>query len=142
MAVNLLQRGDASMGLQGADGDAGAFIYVSIPYTTTTPLTLSAVTLPRRCIVQSITLVPDTESSNAVTVTCYKAPSATALGSGTALHSGTGNLQGTAATTQTLTLSTTASVLDVAAGNRIGAVVSGALGAAGSGVITIALNPA
>lgn len=142
MSVNLTQRADASLGLQGPDGDAGAFIYVNIPYTTATPLVLNACTLPRRCVVQSITLVPDTASTNAVTVTCYKAPSGTALGSGTALHSGTGNLQGTAATTQTLTLSTTASVIDVAAGNRIGAVVSGALGAAGSGVITIALNPA
>jgi len=142
MSVNLTQRADASLGLQGPDGDAGAFIYVNIHYTAATPLALSACMLPRRCVVQSITLVPDTASNNAVTVICYKAPDGTVIGAGTALHSGTGNLQGTAAIPQTLTLSTTPGVIDVAAGNRIGAVISGALGAWGSGVITIALNPA
>lgn len=60
-----------------------------------------------------------------VTATVYKAPSATALASGTALHSGTFNLKGTAATNQTLTLSTTSAVLDIAAGDTIGLVITG-----------------
>ena len=139
--ISMSQRADASMGLQGTDLDVGAFIYVNIPYNTTSPLTLSSAVLPRRCIVQSIAFVPDATSTNAVTFTAYKAPSGTALGSGTALHSGTGSLQATVNTNATLTLAA-AAALDVAAGNRIGIVISGALGAAGSGVVTIALNPA
>lgn len=138
--ISMSQRADASMGLQGTDLDVGAFIYVNIPYNTTSPLTLSSAVLPRRCIVQSIQFVPDATSTNAVTFTAYKAPSGTALGSGTALHSGTGSLQATVNTNASLTLTSTA--IDVAAGNRIGIVISGALGAAGSGVVTIALNPA
>lgn len=142
MSVNLKQNADASAGLQGTDLDDGSIIFVNIPYTTASPLTLSSSVLPRRCIVKGIQFVTDVASTNAVTFTAYKAPSATALGSGTALHSGTGNLQATAATNQTLTLSTTAATLDVAAGNRVGIVISGALGASGSGVVTIALAPA
>lgn len=141
MAINLKQLPDISAGLEGTDAGVGSFIFVNIPYTTTTPLTLSACTLPRRCVVQSVTLVPDVASTNAVTATAYKASSATALGSGTAL-TGTMALNGTAATTVTGTLSSTAGALDVAAGQRIGIVISGALGAAGSGVATIALTPA
>lgn len=144
MAVNAIQQGDASYGLQGTDGDVGAFVFVTIPYqgTATVGLAISAAVLPRRCVVKSITFVPDVISANAVTATLYKAPSGTAIGSGTALHTGTANLQGTAATTQTLTLSTTSGVLDVAAGNRLGVVISGAPGATGNGVFTIALCPA
>lgn len=78
--------------------------------------------------------------ASAVTATVYKAPSGTALASGTALHSGTFNLKGTAATNQTLTLSTTAGVLDIAAGDTIGVVLTGTLTSAVGG-ITASMTP-
>lgn len=87
-------------------------------------------------VVKSIQGVVDAATSNAVTITVYKAPS------GTALHSGTFNGQGTANANQALTLSSTSGALDVAQGSRIGAVISGAPGAAGAGMITVTLAPA
>lgn len=145
MAVSLKQNADASMGLQGTDGTDGEFVVVSMPYNATAQasiLTVTGAVLSRRMIVKSIQGVPDAASTNAVTATIYKAPSATALASGTALHSGTYNLQGTANTNQTLTLSTTSGVVDVAAGSRIGLVISGVPGAAGAGCVTVTLAPA
>lgn len=147
MAVNLKQNADMSMGLQGTDLGDGEFIVLSLPYSAITNtsgafLTVSSHVLTRRMIVKAITGVPDTASSNAVTATVYKAASGTALGSGVALHSGTYNLQGTAATNQSLTLSAVSGALDVAAGSRIGFVISGTPGAAGVGVITVMLAPA
>lgn len=76
----------------------------------------------------------------AVTGTVYKAPSGTALASGTALHSSTFNLKGTAATNQTLTLSTTSTDLDIAAGDTIGLVLTGTLTDA-TGAISVHLTP-
>lgn len=140
MGIQLKQNADLSAGLQGTDLTDGEFIIVSIPYTTASPLTLSAATLSRRMIVKAVTLVPDVASTNAVTATAYKAASGTALGSGTAL-TGTMALNGTAATTVTGAIASAAAA-DVASGNRIGIVISGALGAAGSGVATITLAPA
>jgi hypothetical protein len=145
MGVNIKQNADLSMGLQGTDGDDGAFIVLTFPYNATAQasiLTLGPAVMTRRMVVKAITGVPDVATSNAATVSIYKAPSATAIASGTLLHTGTYNAQGTAATNQTLTLSTTAGALDVAAGNRIGAVISGAPGAAGAGSITVTLAPA
>lgn len=147
MAVNLKQNADMSGGLQGTDGGDGEFVFVNMPYsaimnTTGAFLLVSGPVFTRRMIVKSISGVVATVSSNAVTATVYKAASGTALGSGTALHSGTFNLQGTASTNQALTLSTTSGVVDVAAGSRIGFVISGAPGAAGVGNITVALAPA
>lgn len=145
MSVQLKQNADMSMGLQGTDGDDGAFIVLSFPYNATANasiLTLPGVVANRRFIVKAIQGVPEAASTNAVTATVYKAASGTAVGSGTALHSGTYNLQGTAATNQTLTLATNAATLDVAAGQRIGVVISGAMGAAGNGCITVTLAPA
>ncbi len=147
MAGNLKQNADMSVGLQGTDGDDGAFVVVTLPYsaitnTTGAFLTVSGPVFQRRMIVKSIQGVVDTQASNAVTATVFRAPSGTALGSGTALHTGTFNLQGTAATNQTLTLATNAATLDLAAGARIGFVISGAPGAAGVGCITVTLAPA
>ena len=147
MAINLKQNADMSAGLQGSDGDDGAFVVVTLNWsaitnTTGAFLTVSGPVMKRRMIVKDITHVVDTTATNAVTATLRKAPSGTALGSGTALHSGTANLQATAATPVALTLSTTASDLDVAAGSRIGFVISGAPGAAGVGAFTVTLAPA
>lgn len=147
MAINLKQNADASGGLQGTGMGDGEFVVVTMPYsaimnTSGAFLNILGPAMSRRMIVKSIIGVPNTVASNAVTATVYKAASGTAIGSGTALHSGTFNLQGTAATNQTLTLSTTKSDLDVAAGSRIGMVISGAPGAAGVGTITVTLAPA
>ena len=147
MSVNLKQNADASGGLQGTGMGDGEFVVVTMPYsaimnTSGAFLNILGPAMSRRMIVKSIIGVPNTAASNAVTATVYKAASGTAIGSGTALHSGTFNLQGTAATNQTLTLSTTKSDLDVAAGSRIGMVISGAPGAAGVGTITVTLAPA
>ncbi|MDE1997648.1 MAG: hypothetical protein KGI52_01845 [Burkholderiales bacterium] len=139
MGVNIKQNSDASMGLQGTDLDDGAFVIVSIPYSTTSQLTQSAAVMARRMLVKSVSVVPDVASTNAVTVTAYKAPSATALGSGTAL-TGAMALNGTAATTVAGAI--VAGTPDVGAGSRVGIVISGALGASGSGVVTMTLAPA
>lgn len=139
----LKQNADASMGIQGTDADDGAFVVVTLPYNATanaSKLILSGPRLQRRMIVKDISGFPEEASSNAVTATVYKAPSATAIASGTALHSGTFNLQGSAFVVQTLTLA--AAAVDVAAGNRLGAVISGAPGANAQGEITITLAPA
>ena len=136
----LKQNSDGSIGLQGTDLDDGQFIPIRFHYNTTTPLTFTIASLSRRMIVKQISVRPDVAASNAVTVSVYKAASGTAIGSGTKLHSGTGNIQGTANTNQKLTIDLTAN--DIAADNAIGAVISGALGAAGSGCITVWLAPA
>ena len=147
MSVQFKQNADASCGLQGTDLDDGAFVVVpmqwsAITNTTGAFLTVSGPVMLRRMIVKGIQYVNDTTATNAVTATLFKAPSGTALGSGTALHTGTANLQATAATPTTLTLSTTAGALDVAAGSRIGFVISAAPGAAGVGSFTVTLAPA
>lgn len=141
------QNQDMSIGLQGTDNDDGAFVVVTLPWsaivnTSAAFLTVSGPVMVRRMIVKSIQYVNDTAASNAVTASLYKAASATALGSGTVLHSSTANLQATAATPLALTLSTTASDLDVAAGSRIGFVISATPGAAGVGSFTVTLAPA
>lgn len=78
--------------------------------------------------------------AGAVTAIIRKVPSGTAIGSGTALHSSTYNLKGTADTNQTLTLSTTSSDLDLAAGDAIAVDFTGTLTSA-TGVISVALSP-
>lgn len=147
MGVNIKQNADASMGLQGTDGDDGGFIthvfnWSAISNTSGAFLTVSGPVFSRRMVVKAITYVNDTAATNAVTAALWKAPSGTALASGVALHTGTAALNGTAATNASLTLSTVAGALDVAAGSRIGFVISGTPGAAGVGTITVTLAPA
>ena len=147
MSVQYKQNADASMGLQGTDLDDGGFVVVTLPWSAITNtsgafLTVSGPVMTRRMIVKDIKYVNDTAASNAVTATLYKAASGTALASGVALHTGTANLQATAATPATLTLSTTAGALDVAAGSRIGFAISATPGAAGVGSFTVTLAPA
>lgn len=135
MGVQLKQLPDASLGFEGADAGNGELFY-HVGYQAALGLIYSGPILPRAVKLKTINFTPDVAASNAVTITCYKAPSATALASGTALHSGTLNCQGTAGTTLPATLLTTAGVTDIAAGNRMGFVISGATGAAGSGFVT------
>src|SRR5574343_23537 len=62
---------------------------------------------------------------SAVTAVVKKAPSGTAIASGTALHSNNLNLKGTVNTNAEGTLATTASTLSIAAGDAIGLDVTG-----------------
>ena len=147
MGIQLKQNADASAGLQGSDLDDGGFVMIDMRYsasvnTTGAFLTIPSAVLNRRMVVKAINGTVETGATNAVTAALWKAPSGTALASGVALHTGTFNLQGTAATNQVLTLSTVAGALDVAAGSRLGFVISAAPGAAGVGVLTVTLAPA
>ena len=142
MAINIIQNDDASGGLQGTDLDQGPIIFVKSEYTASSVDKVFFVA-PRRCIVKSITLRVEAAGTDAgaVSAVIKRAASGTAIGSGTALHSSSANLKGTAATNQTLTLSTTAADLDIAAGTAIGIDFTGTLTSA-TGVVTVALCPA
>ncbi len=139
MGVNVIQVADGSVGLQGKALDTGPFIFINVPYNSASPLAMTACVASRDLVVRYINVTPDVVSTNAVTVTAYAAGQGVALASGTALHTGTGNLQGTANTSQVL--ATNVPAPQVATGSRIGVVISGAIGAAGSGLVTIACNP-
>jgi hypothetical protein len=79
--------------------------------------------------------------ASAVSAAVKKAPSGTAIASGTALHQGSIDLKGTANTNQALSLSTTTTDLAIAAGDAIGLDVTGTLTAA-TGVVSVELIPA
>jgi hypothetical protein len=142
MTINLKQASDGSMGLEGNDGGAGAFINVNIEYNASS-VDKVAFVATRAYIVKAITGRPTVAGTDgsAVTAVIKKAASGTAITAGTALHSGTFDLKGTANTTQALTISTTASDLVIPAGTAIGIDFTGTLTSA-TGVITIALSPA
>lgn len=76
----------------------------------------------------------------ACTFVIRKAASTVAIGSGTLLHTGSFNVAATADTNQTLTLSATASDLEIAAGDTIGLVLTGVPTSA-VGVATVTLVP-
>jgi hypothetical protein len=142
MAVNLKQNADGSMGLQGTDADDGGWIPVTFNYTASS-VDQAFFTATRKYVVKGVVVRPAVAGNDAgaVTVAVKKAASGTAIASGTAVHSSTANLKGTANTNQTLTLSTTASDLEIAAGTSIGADFTGTLTAA-VGCITVILAPA
>ncbi len=138
---NIKQNDDGSLGIQGTDEDDGAFIPVSSEYNASSVSKVFFVA-SRAMRVKDVRVrveVKGTDSS-AVTVEVAKVPDGTAVASGTALHSGTANLKGTDATEQVLTLSTTSSDLDLAAGDALGLIFAGTLTAA-TGVATVTLAP-
>lgn len=69
-----------------------------------------------------------------------KVPSGTAIGSGTLLHTGTFDFAGSVNTNQALTLSSTATDLELAVGDSIGLVLTGTPTTA-AGNITVTLVP-
>ena len=77
---------------------------------------------------------------SAVTAVIKKAPSGTAIASGTALHTGSADLKGTINTNQALTLSATPADLVLAAGDAVGIDCTGTMTAA-RGVVTVTLEP-
>lgn len=137
MGVQFVQNDDNSVGLQGVDIDKGPFIFINIPYTFGSPLVMSGVVAGRSLTVRYINIVPDVASTNAATVQVFAAFSGVPLASGALLHSGTGNLQGTVNVNQYLPVTSPT----VRAGARIGVIISGALGAAGSGLVSLVCNP-
>lgn len=142
MAVNIKQNPDGSAGLEGTDYGAGGFVPIEIEYTASSVDKVSFVAT-RAYVVQAITGRVEAAGTDAGAVTAIikKAASGTAIASGTALHSSTFNLKGTAATNQALTLSTTATDLQIPAGTAIGIDFTGTLTSA-TGVITVMLAPA
>jgi hypothetical protein len=121
--------------------NTGAPVVVSFNYTSAL-VTQGVFTADRAYTVASIVGRPRVAGSGgACTIAFFKAPSGTAIGSGTALNTGSYNLVGTADTNQTLSLSSTAADLAIASGDSIGYVLTGtATSAVGS--VTIKLTPA
>tara|TARA_R110000868_G_scaffold42858_2_gene144562 strand:- start:853 stop:1329 length:477 start_codon:yes stop_codon:yes gene_type:complete len=91
--------------------------------------------------VTSIDYTPDIAQGGALTATVVKATSTTIPASATTpMHIAAAiNLNGTAHTVQPITVTTTAADLVLAAGNRIGLVLSGAM-TVGSGTVTIRMS--
>lgn len=142
MSVDLIQRADGSLGVAGSDGTAtSGFVPVSFTYNVpAADLSFFVADRPYRVVgVRGAVDVAGT--GGACTAQIRKVPSGTALASGTVLHSGTFNLVGTASTSQTLTVSTTAADLVIAAGDRIAFDLTGTATSA-TGVITVSLAPA
>lgn len=91
--------------------------------------------------VTSIDYTPDIAQGGALTATVVKAITTATPASGTTpMHAAGGiDLNGTAHTVQVKTLTSTAADLVLAAGNRIGLVLSGAM-TVGSGTVTIRMS--
>ena len=142
MSVDIHQRGDGGLGMAGTGGTANSgFVPASTIYNVPAS-DFSFFVADRPYVVVGIRGVNDViGTGGACTATIRKVPSGTALTSGTALHSSTFNLVGTAATNQTLTLSTTLSDLQIAAGDRIAFDLTGTATSA-IGCITVHLAPA
>ena len=141
MGISLKQNSDGSMGLQGSQLDDGGFLTVSAEWTASS-VDKSFFVADRPYVVKAVRarVTAAGTDAGAVTAAVKKAPSGTAVASGTALHSGTVNLKGTANTNQTITLSTTASDLALAAGDCLGLDFTGVLTAA-TGAVTITMAP-
>ena len=140
--ANLKQGADGGADFVGYGSLAYGFVPVNIEWTAASVDKIKFVAT-RRYAVRSISArveVAGTDGS-AVTAVIKKAASGTAIASGTALHSGSIDLKGTAATTQALTLSTTASDLIIEAGDCIGIDFTGTLTSA-TGAVSVALVPA
>lgn len=92
--------------------------------------------------VKSIRVTPDVAQGGALTAVLSKATGTATPASGTTpLHTGSANLNATAHTVQTLTLTGTAADLELAVGDRIGLILSGAL-TTGSANVTVRLGKA
>ena len=142
MSVDIHQRADGGLGMAGTGGTANSgFVPASTIYNVPAA-DFSFFVADRPYVVVGIRGVNDViGTGGACTAVIRKVPSGTALASGTALHSSSFNLVGTAATVQTLTLSTTLSDLQIAAGDRISFDLTGTATSA-IGCITVHLSPA
>lgn len=133
----------AAHGAGGLPLDQSPPITVTGMYGELTPPTdLCFFVADRAYRVHSITVRPLVAGTDAgaVTGTVNKAPSGTAIASGTALHTSTFNAKGTINTNQALTLSATSSALNLAAGDALGIDFTGTTTAA-RGIVTVILFP-
>lgn len=132
-----------TVGTQRFLGAANATSYskfITINYVAAL-VTQKVFVAPVACVVIGIAGVPRVAGSGgACTLAFYKAADAVAVGSGSLLHSGTFNVAGTADTNQYLTLVTDQTVLQMAAGDSIGYVLTGTATSA-VGNITITVEP-
>jgi len=138
---NIVQPDDGSLDIQGKDGARLGFVPATGEWVAAS-VDKTFFAASRAYRVKDITsrvTVAGTDAG-AVTGAVRKVPSGTAITSGTALHSGTVNLKGTANTNQVLTLSTTSSDLDIAAGDSLAIDFTGVLTTA-TGVVTVTLAP-
>lgn len=142
MGVNIKQNADGSVGLVGdATGGDGGFEVVPVPYTASIADT-SVFTADRAYVVKGIRGRVDVAGTGgACTAIMRKVASGTAGTSGIALHSGSFNLAGTANAVQTLALSTTATDLQIAAGDSLFFDLTGTPTSA-VGNLTVTLAPA
>lgn len=133
----------AAFGADGKSLESGSPIIVSHRYGDATPIDSPFFVAPRAMRVTKIvgrSLVAGTDGG-AVTAVVKKAPSATAVASGTALHTGTIDLKTAAdANFAAIGLSATSAALNLAAGDCIGLDVTGTTTAA-VGIITLELEP-
>lgn len=138
---NLVQNERGDLELEGVDGMGRGWLTASLPYTASS-VDQTFYVAPRAMRVRRIIGRVSAAGTNgsAVTAVVRKVPSGTAITSGTALHSGTFDLKGTADTNQVLTLSTTSSVLDLAAGDALAVDFTGTLTTA-TGVFTVSMTP-
>lgn len=139
--------GASAGGTAGTPGEvlingASGLMQANLMYGEATPLDQSFFVACRDYRVKAIIgrpLVVGSDGS-AVTAVVKKAPSGTAIASGTALHSSSYDMKGTINTNQSLTVSTTLSDLAIAAGDAIGIDTTGTMTAA-RGVISVLLEP-
>ncbi len=111
------------------------FLELYTEKTVVFPLTLHAsktfhniYTAPTACTITGITYVPDVAQGAALTAVVSKVVGTNAPAAGTTpMHTGTINLNGAANTVQVMTLTGVAADLVLAAGQRIGISLSGAL---------------
>src|SRR5690242_19420562 len=119
--ANIKQGASGEMKIEGSDlGGHGGAHHASTEYVAAS-IDKTFFVATRKVRVKAITgrVTAAGTDGGAVTAVVRKVPSGTAIGSGTALHSGTYNLKGAADTNQSLTLSTTSSDLDLAAGDAL-----------------------
>jgi hypothetical protein len=119
---------------------------IKTPYVVTLPYAAASVDMsvfvaPYACRVSAITARVTAAGTDGSAVTCLvkKAPSGTAIASGTTLSSSI-DLKGTANTNQTITLTTTLTDLDIAAGTAVGLDFTGTLTSA-TGVVCLLISP-
>lgn len=138
MAVNLKQNADASMGLQGSDGDDGGFITVSYVLTSTAPTAgVTLVTPSRRMILKSANLRTDAAVTGG-NITLFKSASGTSISGGTAMCSATA-VNTTLNTNSAISL--TSGTTDIPANSSVGFTMSGAI-SAGTSTLTLTFAPA
>lgn len=134
------QGSDGSFGIQGKDLGEGPFVVAFAEWVAASvdkTFFVADRAMKVKAIRPRVTVAGN--DASAVTAVIRKVPSGTAITSGTALHSGSINLKGAADTNQSITLSTTAGELDLAAGDALAIDFTGVLTLA-TGVVAVHMS--